>query len=83
MSNAQQNKAFSRELKSARQGSGFTVQDLADDLGAGENPVDLATLTAWENGKDAPKEWERDAVEAVERSLGCEGTLTEAIGWPA
>lgn len=81
MSNAKQNQAFSRELKAARQGSGYTVQDLADELGETDTPVDVATLTAWENGKEAPREWDRPTIEAVERSLGADGTLTEAIGW--
>lgn len=82
MSNATQNRAFSIAFKAARQGVGYTLQDLADELGQTSAPTDLATLTSWEAGKDAPREWDREAVEAAEQALGVAGTLTEALGWP-
>jgi transcriptional regulator with XRE-family HTH domain len=81
MSNATQNRAFRMALKTARQGAGYTLQDLADALGEGEDPVSVDTLTAWEAGKEAPREWDRPVVEAVEAALGDEGTLTAALGW--
>ena len=81
MSNATQNRAFRIGLKSARQGVGYTLDDLAGELGQSEAPASLETLTGWESGKDAPREWERPVVEAVERALGAEGALTEALGW--
>ncbi len=83
VSNATQNKAFARELKAARQGLGYTVQDLADELSAGDDPPSAATLSAWENAKESPREWERDTVDAVEAALGTDGSLAEALGWPA
>ena len=81
MSNATQNRAFRMALKAARQGVGFTLQDLADDLATNDVDASLDTLTRWEDGKEAPREWDRPAVEAVERTLGVEGTLIEALGW--
>ena len=83
VSNATQNKAFARELKAARQGLGYTVQDLADELSAGDDPPSAATLNAWENAKESPREWERETVDAVEAALGTDGSLAEALGWPA
>lgn len=81
MSNANQQRAFRMRMKAARQGVGYTLQDLADELGEGEFPTSLDDLTAWENGKGAPREWDRDAVEAIERAIGADGALTEALGW--
>jgi transcriptional regulator with XRE-family HTH domain len=83
LSNANQNRAFRIAFKAARQGAGFTLQDLADELGAGGSEASLDTLTAWESGKDAPREWDRPDVEAVERTLGVDGQLSEALGWSA
>ncbi len=82
MSNATQNKAFARELKAARQGLGYTVQDLADELSGADDAPSAATLSAWENAKEAPREWERVTVDAVETALGTDGSLAEALGWP-
>jgi DNA-binding transcriptional regulator YiaG len=81
VSNASQNRDFRMRFKAARQGVGFTLQDLADESAQSEHAVDLDTLTAWENGKEAPREWEREAIETLEVTLGAEGTLTEALGW--
>lgn len=81
MSNASQNRAFRIALKAARQGVGYTLQDLADELGEGDAPTSADTLTAWEAGKEAPREWDRPAVEAIEAALGAEGALTEPLGW--
>ena len=81
MSNASQNRDFRIRLKAARQGAGFTLGDLADELEACGKDISLDAITAWENGKDAPKEWERPIVEAAEVVLGAEGQLTEALGW--
>ena len=82
MSNAKQNQAFSRALKAARQGVGYTLQDLADELGEQADGASLDTLSSWETGKGAPREWDRPEVEAVEKALGADGTLVEALGWP-
>lgn len=82
MSNASQIRDFRMRLKSARQGAGFTPGDLADELEACGRAVDVDTVTNWENGKGAPREYERAAVEATEVILGCDGELTEALGWP-
>lgn len=81
MSNATQNRDFRIRLKSARQGAGFTPGDLADELTACGQAVDVDTVNAWENGKEAPREWERPLVEAAEVVLGAEGQLTDALGW--
>ncbi|MCU1453524.1 MAG: hypothetical protein JWN46_1670 [Acidimicrobiales bacterium] len=81
MSNAAQNRAFRMALKAARQGAGYTLQDLADALDEGDAPVTLDTLTRWEAGSEAPREWDRPVVEAVEAALGDEGSLTGALGW--
>lgn len=81
MSNASQNREFRIRLKAARQGAGFTPQDLADELTASGSEVDVATINDWENGKDAPKEWERPVVVAAEIILGADGQLTDALGW--
>jgi len=81
MSNSAQNRTFAVALKAARQGLGYTLADLADELGEGAAPTPLADLTAWEGGKAAPREWERPQVEAVERALGADGTLVDALGW--
>jgi DNA-binding transcriptional regulator YiaG len=81
VSNASQNRDFRIRLKSARQGAGFTPGDLADELAASGNDITVATVSDWENGKDAPKEWEKPIVVAAESILGAEGQLTEALGW--
>ena len=81
MSNASQNRDFRIRLKAARQGMGFTPGDLADELTACGKPIDVDTVNAWENGKDAPREWDRPLVEAAEVILGAEGQLTDALGW--
>ena len=82
MSNAKQNQAFSRALKAARQGVGYTLQDLADEMGELDDGASFDTLNSWESGKGAPKEWDRAEVEAVEKALGADGALVEALGWP-
>lgn len=81
MSNATQNRDFRIRLKSARQGAGFTPGDLADELAASGSDVSVSTVDAWENGKDAPREWDRSVVVSAEIILGAEGQLTEALGW--
>ena len=81
MSNASHNRDFRIRLKAARQGAGFTTGDLADELTACGSAVSVDTVDAWENGKAAPREWERPLVEAAEVVLGAEGQLTEALGW--
>lgn len=81
MSNSSQNRAFALALKAARQGVGYTLDDLADELGEGSDPTPLVDLTAWESGKAAPREWERSQVEAIERALDAGTSLTEALGW--
>lgn len=82
MSNASQNRDFRMRFKSARQGAGFTPQDLADELEACGKPVSVDTVNDWENGKDAPREWDRPLVEAAEVILGAEGQFSDALGWP-
>ena len=82
MSNSSQLRVFRIALKSARQGLGYTLDDLADELAQADDATPVEDLTAWENGKSGPREWDRAAVEAIERTLGAEGTLTEALGWP-
>ncbi len=81
MSNASQNRAFRIGLKAARQGVGYTLDDLAGELGETDAAVSLETLTAWESGKEAPREWDRPSIEAIERAVGAEGALVEALGW--
>ena len=81
MSNATQTRDFRIRLKSARQGAGFTPADLADELAACGKDITVDEVTNGENGKGAPKEWERPVVEAAEILLSAEGQLTEALGW--
>ncbi|HEY4377849.1 MAG TPA: hypothetical protein VGM93_11860 [Acidimicrobiales bacterium] len=81
MSNASQVRAFSNAFRSARQGAGYTLQDLTDEVAETDPEASLETFTAWEGGKAGPREWERPTVEAVERALGVEGTLVDALGW--
>jgi len=81
MSNASQQRAFRVALKSARQGVGYTLADLADELAEGAAPTSFDELTAWESGAGAPREWDRPAVDAVERCLGTAGSLVVALGW--
>lgn len=80
MSNATQTRDFRIRLKSARQGAGFTPGDLADELSASGSDITVDTVIAWENGKDAPREWDKPVVVAAEIILGAEGQLTEALG---
>ena len=81
MSNATQTRDFRIRLRSARQGAGFTPGDLADELIACGKDVSADDVANWENGKGAPKEWEKPVVVAAEIILGAEGQLTEALGW--
>ena len=52
MSNASQNRDFRIRLKAARQGAGFTLGDLADELEACGKDISLDTITAWENAEN-------------------------------
>ena len=81
MSNATQICDFRIRFKSARQGAGFTPGDLADELAACGKDITVDEVVNWENGKGAPREWERPIVEAAEILLGADGQLTDALGW--
>ena len=81
MSNATQTRDFRIRRKSARQGAAFTPGDLADELAACGKDITVDEVVNWENGKGAPREWERPIVEAAEILLGADGQLTDALGW--
>ena len=83
MSNAAQVLAFRGVLKSARQGAGYTLADVVDELATADIEVSLDTVTAWEAGGQAPQRWERPVVEALENALGVPGVMVEALGWPS